>query len=157
VLPHLGWLQLWGALALAAAVGNWFATLAAGRSPEGLHVFLVGFLRYATHVLGYASALADPFPGFGGRRGDAVDLDAVPRERQRRWSVFLRAPLAAPAVLGAAFVAVVSLPFLVVAWLSALALGRVPRAVQSELASALRFGVRAAAFALNVTDRYPRP
>jgi hypothetical protein len=156
VVPHLGWLQLWGAIAVAAAVGNWFATLALGRAPEGLHVFLVGFLRYATHVAAYTLLLADPFPGFGGRRGFAVELADVPRERQRRWTVLLRAALALPAVLGAAVALLFSLLLAIVAWVAALALGRVPRALHAEFVWTLRFCVRTTAFALVLTDRYPR-
>ena len=105
----------------------------------------------------YTLLLAEPFPGFGGRRGFAVELADVPRERQRRWTVLLRAPLALPPLLGAAVAAVVSLLFAIVAWVAALVLGRVPRALHAEFAWTLRFCVRVTAFALVLSDRYPRP
>src|SRR5919201_3265231 len=65
-IPHFLWLSLWGVIAILAYVVNWFATLFAGRSPDGLHNFLATFLRYTTHVRAYVLLVADPFPGFAG-------------------------------------------------------------------------------------------
>ena len=49
-IPHIFWVLLWGVITLLAWIVNWFATLIMGRSPDGLHTFLAGFLRYFTHV-----------------------------------------------------------------------------------------------------------
>ncbi len=75
-LPHLIWLSLWGAVAAVAVIVNWFATLFAGQSPEGLHNFLAAYIRYAIHVGAYLFLAANPFPDFTrqarvpGGRGD---------------------------------------------------------------------------------------
>ena len=137
-------------------MGNWFATLALGRSPEGLHVFLAGFLRYATHAGAYALLLAEPFPGFGGKRGYPAELDDVARESQKRSTVLLRAPLALPALLGAALALLLLLFLAVVAWPASLALGRIPSGVHARAGAAFRFAIRTLGFALVITDRYPR-
>ena len=54
---------------LVCAVLNWFATLFAGRSPQWLHRFLAAYLRYANHVYAFLYLIANPFPGFVGKRG----------------------------------------------------------------------------------------
>ena len=63
-IPHVIWLVLWGIVAWLAWIVNWFATLFAGRSPDGLHNFLATYLRYQTHVYSYVLLIADPFPAF---------------------------------------------------------------------------------------------
>src|SRR5207237_5942273 len=61
-IPHFLWIALWGVAAVLALIVNWFATLFAGRSPDGLHDFLARFVRYATPVNAYAYPVAAPFP-----------------------------------------------------------------------------------------------
>jgi Domain of unknown function (DUF4389) len=51
-----------------AAIANWFATLAAGVSPEALHRFLAAYVRYQNHVYAYLFLIADPFPASPARR-----------------------------------------------------------------------------------------
>ena len=157
VVPHLGWLQLWGVIALASVVGNWFATLVLGRSPDGLHVFGAGFLRYATHVLGYLLVLAQPFPAFGGRRGYAVDLADVPRERQRRLMVLFRLVLALPALAAAAVAGGVACVVVALNWLVAVATGRLPPRLAATALVVLRFEIRVLAYLCVLTPRYPTP
>ena len=65
-IPHLIWLSLWGTVALVAVLVNWFATLIAGQSPQGLHNFLAAYVRYAIHVGAYLFLVANPFPDFTG-------------------------------------------------------------------------------------------
>src|SRR5207248_8060049 len=43
-VPHLVWLVLWTIVALLAAIVNWFATLAMGRSPAALYRFLAAYV-----------------------------------------------------------------------------------------------------------------
>ena len=68
-IPHLVWLALWTVAAFLAAIGNWFATLATGRSPELLYRFLAAYIRYSTHVSAFVFLAANPFPGFTGAAG----------------------------------------------------------------------------------------
>jgi hypothetical protein len=66
-IPHLIWLAIWGIAAFIVAIVNWFATLVQGQSPQGLHDFLAGYVRYAIHVYAYLSLAAEPFPDFLGK------------------------------------------------------------------------------------------
>ena len=43
-IPHFLWEALLAIFAILAVIANWFATLFAGRSPDGLHSFLAGYL-----------------------------------------------------------------------------------------------------------------
>ena len=104
-IPHLFVLLLWSTVAFVIAVINWFATLAKGQSPEGLHDFLANYLRYATQVEAYLLLAANPFPPFFvGRRmtGYPIDLEVAAPAAQSRWQTLFRLFLALPAVLLAA-------------------------------------------------------
>ena len=95
-IPHLIWLGLWGIVASVAVVVNWFATLIAGRSPDGLHDFLAAYIRYAIHVGAYVLLAAEPFPDFLGKPGYPVDVTIAPSQPQNRWKVGFRIVLAIP-------------------------------------------------------------
>ncbi|MGH3092567.1 MAG: DUF4389 domain-containing protein, partial [Gaiellaceae bacterium] len=99
-IPHLIWLLLWSIGALVAAIVNWFATLALGRSPDSLHGFLAAYVRYATHVYAYLSLAANPFPGFTGEAGSyPVDVEIEPPAPQNRWKTGFRIVLVIPALI----------------------------------------------------------
>jgi hypothetical protein len=98
-VPHLVWLTLWGIAAFVVGFANWLAVLIEGEVPEILHDFVAGYVRYATHVAAYILLAADPYPGFRGRPGYAVDVEIDPPERQSRWTGFFRLVLALPALL----------------------------------------------------------
>lgn len=154
-IPHVVWLAIWGIAATVATVLNWFAVLFTGRSPDGLHGFLADYLRYATHVYAYAYLAADPYPGFEGRTEYPVDLAVAASERQDRWTVLLRLPLAIPAFLiassygGAAFVATV------LGWFASLARGEMPRGLRNVVALWLRYSQQTFGYLMLLTDRYP--
>ncbi len=169
-LPHLIWLSLWGIVAFVAVVVNWFATLIAGRSPEGLHNFLAAYVRYAIHVGAYLLLAAEPFPGFLGEPGYPVDVQIDPPQPQNRWKVAFRIVLAIPALLisgalvsgsarnygfnfsysfGLAGVAA----FL--GWFAALAQARLPRGLRDAIAYALSYSAQLDAYLFLLTDRYP--
>jgi len=155
-IPLFLWLTLWGVIALLAAVVNWFATLFAGRSPEGLHGFLATFLRFTTHVRAYALLIADPYPGFTGREGSyPIDLEVAPPEEQSRVTVFFRVILAIPALLLTNILSNLSQLLAVFSWFIALVMGRVPEGLRNFAALALRFETQTYAYLLLLTQRYP--
>ena len=43
---------------------NWFILLFKGRTPDGLHEFVAGYIRYLTHLEAYFLLAANPFPPF---------------------------------------------------------------------------------------------
>jgi len=173
-IPHFIWLWLWTIVAVVAAIVNWFATLIAGRSPQGLFNFLTAYLRYATHLGAYLTLAANPYPGFFGAPGYAVDAEFDGPETQRRWVTAFRLLLAIPAFMlafafegsGAGFAARHDEQFVVwstgtlatvafLAWFACLATGRMPHGFRDLQAYALRFLAQVGAYLLVLTDRYP--
>ena len=169
-IPHLLWLGLWSVVAFVIAVINWFATLIKGQSPQGLHDFLAGYLRYATHVEAYLLLAGNPFPPFfvGSTTGPyPIDLEVDPPVRQNRWKTGLRGFLALPALLLAAVflggpIAWASIDgggiagaaaFLT--WFAALARGRSPRGLRDLNAWSIGYGAQVGAYLFLLTDRYP--
>jgi Domain of unknown function (DUF4389) len=154
-IPHLIWLYLWGILAFLAAIVNWFATLFAGRSPEGLHRFLAAFVRYSLHVYAYLLLTADPFPAFTPAGGYPVDLSIEPPRDQNRWKVGFRIVLAIPAVLVASAYGSVMYLAAVLGWFAALATGEMPRGLRSAQTLALRYSAQTYGYVLLLTESYP--
>ena len=155
-LPLIFWAVLWFVIAALAWIANWFATLFAGRSPDGLHRFLATFARYTTHVRAYVLLIADPYPGFTGKEGSyPIDLEVDPPEPQNRWTVFFRLVLAIPALLLTNILSNLSHLLAVFSWFIALVLGRVPEGLRNFAALALRFETQTYAYIFLLTGRYP--
>ncbi len=173
-IPHYIWLLLWSLVALLAAVANWLATLALGRSPRPLHRFLGAYVRYVTQFFAYLHLAANPYPSFDGSDGYPVDLTIAPSARQSRWSVLFRLVLLLPALLlffalvGNSFsgnfsssrwsltsdlglLAAVSL----LGWFAIMARREMPHGLRDAAAYALSYGAQFWAYALVLTDRYP--
>jgi hypothetical protein len=154
-IPHLIWFVLWGIVAFLAFIANWFATLFAGRSPEGLHNFLATYLRYQTHVYAYVLLIGDPFPGFGGAPGYPIDLEVDPPEPQNRLTVFFRLILAIPAYIISSIMSYLNRALAVFSWFVALVLGRLPEGMRNFAAFALRYEQQTTGYAYLLTQRYP--
>jgi hypothetical protein len=155
-IPHLVWLTLWGIAALFAAVGNWFATVVRGTSPEPLHRFLTAYVRYSLHVGAYLYLIGNPFPGFTGREGSyPIDLRVAGAERQNRWTVGFRLILAVPALLLASAFSTLAFVVAFLGWFAALFTGRMPLGLRNAGALALRYTAQAYAYVLLVTGAYP--
>jgi hypothetical protein len=178
-IPHIVWLLLWTIAAVFAAIANWVVALATGRSPAGLHGFLSRYVRYGTHVYGYLTLAANPFPGFTGDPGSyPVDLEIDPPERQHRLVTLFRLPLALPALLLAGAIGggagggggtgyddtgyswtyqgggiLFTIAFF--AWFACLVRGRMPHGFRNALAWGLRYSAQVAGYLLVLTDRYP--
>jgi hypothetical protein len=154
-IPHFLWLSLWGVIVLLAWIVAWFAALFTARVPGGLHTFMAGFLRYATHVRAYVLLIADPFPGFGGKQGYPIDLEVDPPERQSRLTVFFRFILAIPALFVTNILGNLSQLLAVFSWFVALVLGRVPEGMRNFAALALRYETQTYGYLMLLTQRYP--
>ena len=81
-IPHYFWALLLGHGGRVRVFVNWFIVLFKGRTPEGLHNFMAGYLRYMTHLEAYFLLAANPFPGFYLFDGQAVP--GRPRDRPAR-------------------------------------------------------------------------
>jgi Domain of unknown function (DUF4389) len=167
-IPHLLWLSLWSTIAFVIVVINWFATLIKGRSPEGLHDFLAGYLRYATQIEAYLLLTANPYPAFfvGTARPYPVDLEIESPERQNRWKTLFRLVLAWPALLlaGVLFGGPISWGFrglglaataAFLVWFAALVKGMAPRGLRDVAAWGIGYSAQTAAYLFLLTDRYP--
>jgi hypothetical protein len=165
-IPHYFWWQVWAFGAFFAVIANWFATLVSGRSPQGLHNFLAGFVRYSTHVFAYVFLAGNPFPAFLGHPGSyPVDVEIDPPERQNRWVTGFRLVLALPALtLVTAYGAVfgnypagtgIAAILTLLAWFASLVLGRIPLGLRNGLVAATRYSAQACAYLFLLTDRYP--
>ena len=157
-IPHFLWIAFLAVVAAFAVLGNWFATLFTGRSPDGLHNFLAGFLRYTTHFSAYLFLLADPFPGFyliNMKQDYPIDLEVAPPEVQNRWTVFFRIILAIPALFVANILHNLSQLLAFLSWFVALFTGRVPQGIRNFGVLALRYESQTYAYVMLLTPRYP--
>jgi hypothetical protein len=167
-IPHLIWLGLWGIAAVVAVIVNWFATLFAGQSPDGLHNFLAAYVRYAIHVGAYLFLAAEPFPEFTGAPGYPVDVEIAPPQPQNRWKVAFRVVLAIPVVMiagaltsgsartyGANYSYGLASVAAILAWFAAMAQARMPRGLRDAIAYALSYSAQVDAYLFLLTDRYP--
>jgi len=179
-IPHLVWVVFWTLGALLGAVVGWFAALATGRLPQGLHRFLAAYVRYVTHLHAYLYLAANPYPGFAGDPGYPVDLEIDGPERQSRWKTAFRLVIAIPALLvmsalvgwpsasggssqqgqdgewtSGGTAAGVAVLVAVLGWFASLVRGSMPPGFRDLVAYALRYGAQTSAYVLLLTDRYP--
>jgi hypothetical protein len=157
-IPHFFWQALLAIVAILAVIANWFATLFTGRSPDGLHSFLAGYLRYATHVSAYVFLIADPYPGFfliNLKQDYPIDLEVDPPEAQGRLTVAFRIILAIPAMIVTQILRYLSGALAFFSWFVALFAGRVPEGIRNFAAFALRYETQTYAYIVLLTPRYP--
>jgi hypothetical protein len=157
-IPHFLWAALLGIFVLLAAIADWFATLIKGRSPDGLHNFLAGYLRYTTQITAYALLIADPFPGFlliNMKPEYPIDLEVDPPVEQNRWTVAFRIILAIPALFVANILRNLSGLLAIFSWVMAVITARVPEGIRNFAALALRFETQTYAYVALLTPRYP--
>jgi Domain of unknown function (DUF4389) len=158
VIPHLLWAALLAVVVVFAVIANWFATLVQGRSPDGLHNFLAGFLRYVTHVTAYLFLIADPYPRFFLLQEAAeypVDLEIDPPVLQNRWTVAFRLILAIPALIVANILHNLSQVLAIFSWVMAVLQARVPEGIRNFAALVLRYETQTYAYVMLLTARYP--
>jgi hypothetical protein len=149
-------------LALTVAFLAWFASLALARIPQGLRDTQVYCLGYAAQAYGYFFLLSDRFPTSD---PDAVRLSPMPAhpvrvrdegERGRnRLLVFFRLLLVVPHFVWLALWSIVAFVLVVVAWLVALVIGRVPDWLHRFLAAFVRYTTHVISFLYVLGGPFP--
>jgi hypothetical protein len=170
-IPHYIWAFLIGQAVAIAVFVNWFILMFKAKTPDGLHKFIAGYLRYLTQLEAYFLLAANPYPGFypvgDEKKGYPVDVHFDPPERQNRWKTFFRLFLAIPALLigstlffggprsGSYFVGGLAFIVSFFAWFVAVIRGRVPRGMRDLMVYCLGYAAQLSAYLFLVTDRYP--
>ena len=157
-VPHFVWQAVLAVFAIVAAIVSWFCALITGRVPDGLHGFLAGYLRYATHVSAYLFLLAEPYPGFlfvNLKHDYPIDVEIAGPEEQGRLSVAFRIILAIPAMILANILRNLSGILAFFSWWIALFTARIPAGIRDFGAFALRFETQTYAYIGLLTPRYP--
>lgn len=154
-LPHLIWSAIWGIGAVVAVIISWFATLAKGQTPQGLHDFLALYLRYTVHTRAYVYLVAEPFPSFSADKVYPIDVTVAPPVPQRRWVTAFRLILVIPVAIVAGILDYLGQVLAVISWFVALFTGRVPRGVRNLGAWCLKFSAQTYGYAFLLTERYP--
>ncbi|MBF6507548.1 DUF4389 domain-containing protein [Nocardia farcinica] len=83
------------------------------------------------------------------------ELDVVPPERQRRWTVLLRILLLIPHFVVLWFVSIAAAVVVIIGWFAALVLGRLPDWIAEFLTLYIGNQTRVSASQLLLVDRYP--
>ena len=168
-IPHYLWIALLGTAAAVVVFINWFIVLFRGQTPQSLHDFLTGFLRYATRVEAYVLLASNPFPGFYPMddKGYPIDLEFDPPAPQNRWKTFFRLVLAIPGlaigstlVLGGSrgggyYAGGLAFGIAFLLWWVGLVQARSPRGLRDLLAYCMGYTAHLWAYLFLVTDRYP--
>ena len=155
LIPLVIWLALWGIAVWFAVLVAWIVGIFTGRIPDGLHGFIAGFVRYATHVNAYASIAADPYPSFSGAAGYPIDLEIAPATKQSRLTIFFRVFLAIPALIVLYLLTIVARIVAILAWFYSLFVGNLNVSLRDFLAYWLRYNAQTTAYLLLLTPRYP--
>lgn len=90
-----------------------------------------------------------------GAREVLPELDIFPPQRQRRWTVLLRALLVLPQIIALVALGIAAFVVLVIAWFGALVLGRLPAWCAEFLGGYLQYATRVYAYLLLLVDTYP--
>jgi hypothetical protein len=166
-IPHYVWAFMIGVAVAVCVFANWFVLLVTGRTPDGLHSFIAGYIRYLTHLWAYLLVAANPYPGFFLISDDRypLDLEIDPPQPQSRWKTLFRLFLAFPALLVANALfsgglrtggwGDLAMLVAIFAWWVALIRGRVPRGMRDLLVYCLGYSAQVSAYLFLITDRYP--
>jgi hypothetical protein len=152
-----------GGLAAVIAALAWFACLFRGRMPRGMRDAAVYAIGYGAQACAYALLVTDRYPN--ARPGlvepqpelpaHHVTIDVDDELARPRLLVLFRGPLCIPHLLWLTAWSAFALAAVLVAWLVALVIGRVPRPLHRFLAAYVRAWTHLDAFLTVVGRKYP--
>ena len=156
-LPHLLFAGLWGYAANILAFLQWFVILFTGRRNQGMWDFQRAYLGYEARVSSYASLLYDEYPNFGSTwRDEPVAFGFDFRPDANRLTSALRLIWIIPALFISFFLGIAVFFILFVSWVVIIVTGRHPRGMWDFTARVYRFSFELSAYAMLMTDEYPR-
>ncbi len=132
----------------------WWAILFTGRYPEGMWSFAMSVMRWSARVQIYTMNLRDEYPPLGDAPYPMTFSQARP-VRQSRLLLFVRPFMLLPHYICLVFVAMAASVVALVAWISVLILGRMPRGMFTFITGTLRWIFRVYLFQMLLTDAYP--
>lgn len=157
-IPHVILLAVLGFVAAVVTIVHWFAILFTGRRHEGLWSFGQGVHAYGTRVGAYMLLLHDQYPAFG-----IGDDPASPVQYRLEYAAEadrltngLRIIWAIPALIIANVLNSVAQIVALVSWFAILFTGHHPQGMHDLTKQAQRYVSRTYAYAMLLTDQYPR-
>ena len=160
-----GWSTGWsiGGLAATAALLAWFASVARGRTPRGLRDLVVYAIGYTAQIIGYLLLVTDRYPTSDPTRivpdaalpAHPVRLELSDHLERSRLTVFFRFLLTIPHLIWLFLWSVLTLLAVLVAWVVALVIGRVPVPLHRFIAAWVRYSMHVMAFLFLVGGPFP--
>ena len=160
-----GWTSGWSAAGVAATAAflAWFSSLARGRTPRGLRDLVAYCIGYMAQALGYLLLVTDRYPTsdparvlpFAELPPHPIRLELAGHVERSRLTVFFRLLLAIPHLIWLSLWSVLALLAVAVAWVAALATGRVPSALHRFLAAWVRYAMHVGAFLFLIGGPFP--
>jgi hypothetical protein len=152
-----------GGVAAAAAFLAWFAILRLGREPRGLRDLTAFTLGYAAQAGGYLFLLTPQYPTsdpdlaqpYSELPDHPIRIVVTDDLQRPRLTVFFRLFLALPHFVWLALWSIAVLFVVFVAWIVALATGRVPDPLHRFLAAYVRYATHLIAFVYLIGRRFP--
>lgn len=158
-IPWLIVALFWGILFLFTHLFAWIAVTILGRYPEWLYDFNSGVVRFGIRLNGWVYLQSDEWPPFGlaDDPGYPIRVGIAPRpERQSRLKAFFRLILALPVAIVVSYGnRFVLLGLAVIAWLTIVFRGYMPRAVHDGLSFVNGLDARVFGYIAILTDEYP--
>jgi hypothetical protein len=155
-IPHLILVGIWGWLAEAVGVVQWFIVLFTGKRNESIWNLQWAWLDYASRVNGYVDLLYDPYPAFGSDPGPVpVTTEFGYDEPADRLTNGLRFIWAIPALVISAVLGFAMFFVVVVAWFAILFTGKHPRGMFDFTYRVVHYILQTNSYVLLMTDSYP--
>lgn len=158
-IPHYIVLSVLMLVAFVVVVIAFVATVISGRYPRGMFDFLVGTLRWSANVSAYVNLMTDRYPPFslGQISGYPVTFDvAYPQEgRIDRWRPILHWLLVIPFGIVAYVIAIVGSICIFLGFFAILFTRKFPIGLFDIVLISSRWQMRAAAYVLWMTPKYP--
>jgi hypothetical protein len=160
-IPHLIIVNALNSLAWIAGYIGFFVVAFTGQLPGGLFRFIEIMMGWSTRAYGWIIGFTDAYPPFETDPEYPVGVRVErPMNPSKGWAVagifFLRFIALVPHFVVLALVAVAAAIAVWIGYIVVLFTGRLPVGIQDFAAGTMQWGLRVTAFALGLTDDYPK-